>query len=208
MKEFTSKTVGTLSLATGIAGTLAVITLILFFVSLFQDISSLSFMGTLNDTINGLSGILSAVLASTLHPALRRVAGRLSLTLLIGVWLGATAIGFGSWLIISGGSDVEQSSYYYFFGNGLIGIWIWVLNRTAREHAVWTDSLTRLGWIASGFMMVGLLGLVGILSGSDGGEYSPLIMINGISYLGIAILYPIWGILLGRWILSKRGKTQ
>jgi hypothetical protein len=103
---------------------------------------------------------------------------------------------------------VEQSSYYFFFGNGLIGIWIWMLNRIARGQAVWTPSLTRLGSIASGFMMVGLLGLVGILSGSDGSEYSPLIMITGISYLGIAILYPVWGIQLGRWILSQPGRTQ
>jgi hypothetical protein len=53
-------------------------------------------------------------------------------------------------------------------------------------------------------MMVGLLGLLGILSGSDGGAYSPLVMISGISFSGTGFLYPLWCLQLGRSILSKR----
>jgi hypothetical protein len=49
-----------------------------------------------------------------------------------------------------------------------------------------------------------LLGSYGILSGSDGNNYSSLLMITGISFIGIDILYPIWGLLLGRWILWKQ----
>ena len=201
---FTSRTTGQLMLAVGITGILALLTLILFFVGLFQGIRSLASMGSLNDVLNALTGILSAVLASVVHPALRRLAPRSSLAVLLSAWTGAIAISFGSWLIITGRSDVELSSYYFFFGNGLIGIWLWVLNRIALRQAVWSPGLIRWGLVASTFMMVGLLGTYGILSGSDGGEYSPLVMISGISYLGTGILYPLWCLRLGRSVLSKR----
>ena len=204
MNGLTSKRNGWLALLVGIMGILAVVALLLFFVSLFQNIHSLAFMGRLNDTLNALTGLLSAGLASALHPTLRKLAPRLSLLSLIGVWIGALAITFGSWLIITGRSDVELSSYYYFFGNGLIGIWVWTLNRIARQQAqvIWSHRLTAWGLIASLFMMVGLLGLYCIILGLDGSDYSPLLMVTGISFLGIGILYPIWCLRLGRWILS------
>jgi hypothetical protein len=204
MNGFISKMTGRLALLVGILGILAFVSLILFFVGLFQNIRSLSFMGSINDTINALASVLSVVLASVLHPALRRLMPRLSLVLLIGVWAGAIAVTFGSWLIQTGRSDVELSSYYFFFGNGLIGIWLWVLNRMARQQAVWPRNLTHLGLIASVFMMLGLLGLYGILLGLDGNDYSPLITVTGISFFGTGIFYPIWSLRLGRWILSKQ----
>ena len=99
---------------------------------------------------------------------------------------------------------MELSSSYYFLGNGLIGIWLWELNRITRQQAAWPHNLTRLGLIASAFMMVGLLGLYGILLGLDGSDFSPLMMLSGISFLGTGILYPIWGLRQGHWILSKQ----
>lgn len=204
MNGYTSKMTGGLVLLVGIVGILAPVTLLLFFMGLFQNIPSISFMGKLNDTVNSLTGILGAVLASVLYPSLRRFTPRLSLILLIGVWAGAIAVTFGSWLIVTGRSDVELSSYYFFYGNGLIGIWLWVLNRIARQQDVWPGSLTRWGSTASAFMMLGLLGLYGILLGSDGSDYSPLVLVSGLSFLGTGILYPIWCLWLGRWILSKQ----
>jgi hypothetical protein len=205
MDGFNSSVTGRLALLVGLTGILAIISLLLFFVGLFQNIPSLSFMGSLNDTINALASILSAALASALHPTLRRLlAPRLSLVLLIGTWAGAMAVTFGSWLIVTSRSDFELSSYYFFFGNGLIGIWLWVLNRVARHQAVWPRHLTQLGFVASVFMMIGLLGFYGILLRLDGDDFSPLVMVSGISFLGIGILYPVWCLRLGRWILSKR----
>lgn len=204
MNGFTSKVTGWLAVLAGIMGTLAIVTLFLFFVGLFQNIDSLSFMGGLNDRINALTGFLSAPLASVMHPALQRRAPRLSLVLLIGVWVGACAITYGSWLIITGRADVELSSYYYLFGNGLIGIWLYMLNRFASQQAVWPRNLTRLGLIASVLMMIGLLNFYGILLGWDGNDFSSLLLGTGISYLGIGILYPIWCLRLGRWIFSKQ----
>ena len=204
MNGFTSKLTGWLMLLVGVTGILAVVILVLFFVGLFQNIQYLSLMGHLNDTINGFAGILSAVLASVLYPTVRRLLPRFSLILLIGVWTGAFAIRYGSWLILTGRGDVELSSYYFFVGNGLIGIWLWQLNRIARQQAAWPHNLTQLGLIASVFMMVGLLGLYGILLGLDGSDFSPLMMVTGFCYLGTGILYPIWGLLQGRWILSKQ----
>jgi hypothetical protein len=204
MDGFTSKMIGWLVLIIGAIGILAVVSLLLFFVGLFQNISSLSFMGSLNDKINSLGSILSAVLASVLYPTVRRLAPRLSRVVWLGIWVGAIAVTFGSWLIVTGRSGVELSSYYFFFGNSLIGIWLWELNRVARQQGVWPRNLTRLGLIASGFMVVGLLGLYGILLGSDGDDYSPLIMAAGISFLGTGIFYPIWCLRLGHWILSEQ----
>lgn len=204
MNALTSRTTGQWMLATGITGLLALVTLILFFVGLFQSIRSLSSLGSLNDALNALTGLLGAVLATVLHPALNRLAPRSSSILLMSVWVGALAITFGSWLIISGRSDVELSSYYFFFGNGLIGIWLWMLNRIARMQSAWPPDRTRWGLVAGAFMMLGLLGLYGILSGSDGEEYAPLVMVSGISFLGTGILYPLWCLQLGRSILSQQ----
>ena len=204
MNSLTSKMTGWLAVIVGITGILAVVTLLLFFVSLFQNIQALSVMGGLNDRINAVAGILSAVLASVLHPSLRKFAPRLSLALLTGVWIGVIAIAFGSWLIITDRADVELSSYYYLFGNGLIGTWLWMLNRVAARQVALPRNLTGWGSITGAFMMAGLLSLYGILLGLDGNDYSPLLMVSGISYLGIGILYPIWCLWLGCWILSRQ----
>lgn len=204
MNRFNSKVTGWSAIIVGIAGILAVVALVLFFVGLFQNISSLSSMGRINDTLNAVAGFLSAILASLLHLSLRRFAPRLSLALLTGVWAGAFAITYGSWLIITDRADVELSGHYFFFGNGLIGIWLGTLNRIARAQNALPRSLTQWGSIASAFMLVGLLGLLGILRGLDESDYSPLILVTGISFLGIGILYPIWCLRLGRWILSEQ----
>ena len=207
MNGFASKLTGWLALLVGITSALAFITLLLFFVGLFWHIPFLSFMGSVNDTLNALAGIFSAVLATALHPKLGKLAPRSSPAILIGAWAGALAITYGSWLIVTGRSDVELSSYYFFFGNGLIGIWSWLLNRIARQRAVWPGRLTHWGSIGSVLMMVGLLGLYGILLGWDGSDYSPLLMITGLSYFGTGILYPVWCLRLGYWILSGQGDT-
>lgn len=203
MNAVSSKMIGGLALTVGIAGILAVVTLLLFFLGLFAYIPSLSFMGSLNDTMNIFASILSAILASVLHAPLRKLARRLSAVMLIAAWAGAIVVTFGSWLIITGRADVELSSYYFFFGNALIGIWLFALNRIAYRQYIWSERLTRWGSITSVFMILGLLGLYGILSGSDGSDYSPLVMIAGLSFLGTGILYPIWALCLGRWILTQ-----
>jgi len=204
MNGFPSKVIGWVALVVGGTGLLATVALLVFFAGLFGNIRSLSFMGPLNDVLNALTSILSAILASVLHPTVRRFAPRLSLVVLISVWAGALAHTFGSWLILTDRSGVERSSYYYFVGSGLIGIWLYVLNRVARREAGWPHSLIQLGLIASGFMLIGLLGLYGILLGSDGDDFSPLVMIAGISFLGMGVLYPIWCLRLGRWIVAQQ----
>jgi hypothetical protein len=159
-------------------------------------------MGGFNDMLNILASLLSAVLAAALHPALRRLAPRLSPLVLISAWAGGVAVTFGSWLIQTGRADVELSSYYFFYGYGLIGIWLFALNRLSRREVPWPRTLPLLGTLASLFMMLGLLGLYGILLGLDGGDYSPLVLAAGISFVGTGILYPIWALWLGRWILT------
>jgi hypothetical protein len=203
MYDFFAKMTGWLMLLVGCVSLLAVAALLMFFVGLFGNIRSLLFMGTLNDVLNAAASVLSAILASVLYPTLRRFAPRLSLVVLISVWAGALAHMFGSWLILTDRSGVELSSYYYFVGNALIGVWLWVLNHVTRRAAIWPRNLTQLGLIAGGFMLVGLLGLYGIIFRADGDDFSPLVMVAGISFLGMGILYPIWCLRLGRWIVSQ-----
>ena len=207
MNGFISKTTGSLMLLVGATGLLAVAALLMFFAGLFGNIRSLLFMGPLNDVLNVIASILSAILASVLHPTVRKIASRLSLVVLISVWAGALAHTFGSWLIMTNRSGVELSSYYYFVGNSLIGIWLWVLNHVTRRAAVWPRNLTQLGLIAGSFMLVGFLGLYGIVFRADGDDFSPLVMVAGISFLGMGILYPIWSLWLGRLLVSQTVRT-
>ena len=208
MNRFNSRAVGILAICVGLAGILALASLLLFFLGMWQDIRFLQSMGGLNDRINIVASFLSAFLASALFPALRPRAPRLSALLLIGAWAGAVAVTFGSWLIITGRAEVELSSYYFFYGNGLIGMWLFLLNRMARQAAAWTRALTRLGTVASLFMTVGLLGLYGILLGLDGNDYPPLVLVAGISFLGTGILYPVWALWLARRIYSDPGISE
>lgn len=207
MNGFISKTTGSLMLLVGATGLLAVAALLMFFAGLFGNIRSLLFMGPLNDVLNVIASILSAILASVLHPTVRRIASRLSLVVLMSVWAGTLAHTFGSWLIMTNRSGVELSSYYYFVGNSLIGIWLWVLNHVTRRAAVWPRNLTQLGLIAGRFMLVGFLGLYGIVFRADGDDFSPLVMVAGISFLGMGILYPIWSLWLGRLLVSQTVRT-
>jgi hypothetical protein len=101
-------------------GSLALLSLALFFVALSRNISALLFMGALNDMLNVVTVPLSAVLATRLHPELRRSRPARSWLLLIAVWAAVIAVAFGSWLIQTGRSDVEFSSYYFFFDNSLV----------------------------------------------------------------------------------------
>ena len=203
MNRLIATTVGWMLLLLGCVGLLGVAALLMFFVGLFGNFPSLLFMGALNDVLNAAASVLSALLASALHPTLRRFSPRFSLVVLMSVWTGALAHTYGSWLILTDRSGVELSSYSYFVGNGLIGIWLRVLNRVARDEAIWPRTVTQLGFIASGFMLIGLLGLYGMLVGSDGDDFSPLVMVAGISFLGMGMLYPIWCLRLGRWIVSQ-----
>ena len=204
MKKMTSTLLGWLTLVTGLVGSLCLITLLLFFIGLFQNISALSSLGSVNDGLNALAGILSAILATVLFAIMGRANTPTGTILVVGTWVGAIAIAYGSWLIVTGRSGVERSGYYYIFGNGLIGLWLWSLNRRALQEEILPPGLARWGRVTAGLMLFGLPALVGILQVWDGNMFSPLLLITGISYIGIAILYPIWCLRLGRWFFSNQ----
>ena len=109
MKKMTSTLLGWLTLVTGLVGSLCLITLLLFFIGLFQDISALSSLGSVNDGLNALAGILSAILATVLFAVMGRANTPTGTILVIGTWVGAIAIAYGSWLIVTGRSGVERS---------------------------------------------------------------------------------------------------
>lgn len=204
MDRRTLRTAGAIALVAGSIGLLFVATLGLFFVGLFGQIRPLLAMGTLNDLLGPVASGMSALLASVLHPFLARSRRQTAAILVAGTWLGALVVAYGAWRILTGRSGVEHSSYHFFVGNGLIGVWLWQMNRAAQQQELWPHALSRLGFIASLVMLIGLLGLYGIVVGSDGEDFSPLVLTTGVSFIGIGVLYPLWCLRLGRWIVAQR----
>ena len=100
----------------------------------------------------------------------------------------------------------SSSSYYFFFGNGLVGIWSWILDRIARLQAVWLPDYAgarpqrfydggiarplwhpfRFGWRR---------------------HILPLVMVSGISFLGTGLLYHSLVLAVGTLDPPKRGIT-
>lgn len=192
-----SKIIGQFLLTIGIISVLAFIFLIIFFVGYFNDIPSIIFFGPLNDLSGSLEACLTAILASMILVT----QGKHWLWLnLIGVflsWVGAFIVTLDSLMAgdiiptttasvlrIRVGVPPILTVHVLHFGFGLIGIWFLIVIYQAFQTRSWPNNLLGLG-LLSGIIMV--LGLAG---------NSPL---------GFVILYPLWCILLGRWILQGKG---
>jgi hypothetical protein len=72
----------------------------------------------------------------------------------------------------------------------------------------WPSRLIKLGFIAGVFMLIGILGLYGVVKGIDGHTYSNMVIGIGVSYIGFGILFPIWNLWLGSWILFRRTRVE
>lgn len=196
MHRFTSQTTGRMMLLIGIVSIIGIILLLIFFVGYFQNIPSLYFFGPLNDISGSLEAILCAVLAVMLLPAYGRSLLWIHIPLAALGWLGAVIVTVDS--MVMGGfmsSSMEfQLSYQYglsfiteqdlHFGFGLIGIWVMALNYHAHQNNLWPRNLISFGFLTSAFLMTGLF--------------------STLAGFSMVILFPIWTILLGRWILSAR----
>ncbi len=190
--------IGWMAVATGVVGLLALVTIVLFF-SIGQP------FGTINDYCIGLTAILSMVLVWMLYPEHHAQSPILSQVLLIVALIGATVVVIGSVLTLSGKTGFYLSGMYMAAGNALIGLWLLSINHSALGGDPWPYTLIILGLVSGVFLVLGLVAIPGIFRGINTKEYvfSTYNSMWGTSFLGSFVLYPIWCILLGRYLLQN-----
>ena len=190
--------IGWVAIATGVSGLLALVFIILFF-TVGQP------FGTLNDICIGLMAILSVVLVWMLYPGYHAQSPLLSQVALVIAMFGALLVIVGSVLAISGRTGWFLSGLYMAAGNAMLGLWLLGLNYYALRGNSFPQSLIIFGLISGVILALGLVTIPGIFRGIDTQEYE-LTIFNYIwwaSSLGYLALYPIWCILLGRFLLLK-----
>jgi len=198
-REISSAIDGQMAIITGIVGLLALAFLILFFTVDGP-------FGTLNDICNGLTGILSGVLAWMLYT---KFYGQLSFPsyALILPLVGTLALALGSVLIIFDITGWYLAGLYTTAGYALIGLWLLVLNSLVRQINPWPHGLVNFGLMVGMLMALGLLVIPGIVNRIDAWESGPWYM-NYVgqagSSVGYLLLYPIWCILVGRNLLRTQ----
>jgi hypothetical protein len=195
--DFSNSITGWVAIFTGVSAILAVIFLILMY-TVNQS------FGKVNDVLNMVIGISSVVLAVMVyadHHARSPLLSQIALAIAV-VGLIFTII--GSILIIFGFTDFVLAGWYSGIGFALIGIWLSIFCYTFQDINVLPHSLVIFGIVAGAFMAVGLLGIPGIIRGIDSMESMPwYLYIAFFGWLGTYILYPIWTIWLGRFLLSR-----
>jgi hypothetical protein len=110
----------------------------------------------------------------------------------------------GSVLVIFGYTEFVLAGWYTGIGNALIGLWLAAFCYSLLRGDMLPHNLVTFGLVAGSFMILGLLGIPGILARIDTMESLPWYL--GVSYLGFFgtyVLYPIWTIWLGRFLLAR-----
>lgn len=195
----TSNTIGRILIAIGTIAMLGLVFLIIFFVGYFNDIPSILFFGPLNDVFGALEAFLTAILAVfVLVLQGKRWLWLNSIGMAL-TWIGAFIVTLDSLmaggLISTTSASILRIKYGFpslltthdlHFGFGLIGLWLLILNVQALKAKAWPMYLTGLGFVIGIIMIFGLAG------------NSPL---------GFVILYPVWCIWLGRWLLQNKGMS-
>lgn len=196
--NFSSVMIGRMAIASGIAGLLGLVFIILFF-TVGQP------FGTLNDICIGLAAILSGVLAWMLyaeHPAQSPLLSQVALILAL---LGALIVAVGSVLVIFEIAGWYLAGLYMSVGNALIALWLLGLNYSVWQKNPWPHNLIIFGIVIGVIMALGLVAAPGIFNKIDSWESAPWYInyVGQAGGLGWLILYPIWCILLGRILLIK-----
>lgn len=195
--RISTSTIGWVALGTGISIVLAVLLLILM-------ATGSMFLGAVNDVLNGIIGISSAVLAwmfYTEHRAKSPLISHMALALAI---VGAIFSIVGSLLILYGFTDFFLAGLYSGLGNALIGLWLLAFCYSKQRNDELPHNLILFGLVVGAFMALGLMGIPGILARIDSMVSMPRYLYVALfGWLGTYVLYPIWTIWLGRHLLSK-----
>jgi hypothetical protein len=190
--------IGRLAIATGIFGLLALVLLVLFFIADGP-------FGTLNDICNGITGILSGILAWSLFN--KFYDGQV---FFIFSWVGALAVVVGSVLVIFEITGWYLAGLFTSAGYALIGLWLFRLNYSVRQLNLWPMGPVKLGLIAAVIMALGLLTIPAIINRIDSWELGPWYVndVGQLGSLGYLLLYPLWCILVGRILLPTQKPVE
>jgi hypothetical protein len=200
--NFSTSTIGWVALGTGIAVILAALSLALMFTV------SISF-GAVNDVLNGMFGIFSAVLAWLLYAEHRVTSPLLSQIALALAFVGAIFSIVGSVLILYGFTDFLLAGLYSALGNALIGAWLVAFCSSMQRSHTLPQRLISFGFVVGAFMALGLIGIPGILARIDSMDSMPGYLYMALfGWLGTYILYPIWAIWLGQSLFSRQSNER
>ena len=156
--------------------------------------------GTLNDIGNATLGVLSGVLAATTLS--RRRDSVLETATVASAVVGAAFAVAGSALVISGTTGFFLAGLVSSVGFALIGAWLVAVNRSAGAER-WPRTLRALGVTAGVTMLFGLVMVPGILMQLDSMSTAPgWVWIGFVGWIGTFVLYPIWGLWVGRLALA------
>lgn len=189
---------GWVAIATGVVGALALALLILLF-TVGEP------FGTLNDICIAVTAILSAVLAWMLYSQYQPLLSVWSRVALVLAVVGALVVTIGSVMVISGTTGWYLAGLYMAAGNALIGVWLVGLNYSALQSNLWSRGLAIYGIVAGAVMLLGLAVIPGMVARMDAWDAAPWYVnyIGQMGALGYLVLYPLWCILFGRFLLAK-----
>lgn len=203
MTNHSSSTIGRIAISVGIVELIGLAFIAIFYA--FIDSFGEPF-GTLNDLCVALGGILSGWLVWKLHPTQGANAGGESSLGRASGLAGAVLAPLGSALVISNVTGWFLAGLVTTLGYALIGLWLLLLNTSARSSGAVPRSLDRFGILTGVAMAIGLLAAPGIFAGIDAEETAPWFVLVGLFLggLGWNILYPIWCISFGRLLISNK----
>lgn len=195
---FQSRTIGWTAIITGAVGISTLIFGLIFTIA--GDIVPV-FYG-LNDLFNLIMALMSAVLAWMLYSRFREKMTPFHGGLLILVLVGMVLAIIGFWMIAIKHTGYLQSGWYTNTAYALIGLWVIGLNYTAWQNDILPRGLSLFGIIVGVVMALGFSAIPGMLRNIDSTDFmSPLLYaIWNNSIQGWILLYPIWCILLGRYM--------
>jgi hypothetical protein len=189
MYNTTNRPAGRLATAVGVVAAGSTLLLVAFFVAGDP-------FGVLNDTGLAVTAVLSAVLAWRLR---RLAAGRLGNLAVAAAMAGAAITVVGSVLVMSRATGFFLAGLVSSVGFAGIGAWLMILNRSDGAVAGWPARLRSLGVLAGALMAVGVVMAPGVVLGLDDMATAPgWLWIGQLGWLGTLVIYPAWGIWLGR----------
>jgi len=195
--NFSPTTIGWTAIASGITAILAIV-----FLGLMATVNI--FFGILNDILNSVLAILIVVLAWMLYSQFHAKVPLMSQVTFVLAVLGAILAVVGSILVIFKFTGFVLAGWYTALGYSLLGLWLAAFCYSMLGSGVFPSKLIVLGIVTGVAMATGILSVTGILSSIDSMEALPWYLnISYLAFLGIYILYPIWGIRFGRFLLSK-----
>ena len=179
--------VGRVALATGIIAVLAALALALLFIVGGA-------FGRANDVLNAAIGVLSAILAVVVYRSLGGPPALLALAL-----GGAVVTVIGSWLVVTGVTGFQLAGFVSAIGFGLIGAWLVGALALGPLGESLSPALAKVGMVAGGLMLLGLIGIGGVAMGIDSAADTPWwLWLYGIGWLGTYVAYPAWCLLVAR----------